>query len=172
MTIQNLHSFPNNQAIQGMTCPAPHFSPFGPGQNSQYPLQAPSPAMVTTRAKVKGNMIGRNLLEVADVIGWDKAVTLARGMPVFHRRGKEERILYVPRKANQAHFIAKLIGMEAMEKLCAAMACCVLNIARPELVEQRLAVEGLLEHTALSFKEIARQTGFTEKSVRRRADMV
>ena len=61
-----------------------------------------------------------SVAEIADVIGRQKALVLA---------GACGGVLYVPQRLTQDHKIAKLVGMEAGNRLVASFGGCVVYIA-------------------------------------------
>lgn len=103
-------------------------------------------------------MSGRNLNKIADLIGVEKSVALAR----FARRCGKRRVrcLYIPRFAHPESGLAYLIGYEAFCLLCQEFGGGQITFGDPDRFLCLVRAKRLINEARLSLAEIAEQTGF------------
>ena len=97
--------------------------------------------------------------QIADIIGIDAAVRLCQAVGGVS--------WYIPHKAGTDHSFVKIIGQEAWSALCAAYGGTRLNLPQGDAQIKRQQAKELLEAGKLSVRQIALQTGLTERTISR-----
>ncbi|WP_342627554.1 helix-turn-helix domain-containing protein [Nguyenibacter vanlangensis] len=108
-------------------------------------------------------MKSNNLQMVSDVIGRERAVSLARAInpdSTGHRR------LYVPAEPVPGHFIAAVVGYPALYDLCRAMGRSQLTLECPDRFMRRERMLDLLR-SGMTPSRVARIVGLSRSYVSR-----
>lgn len=96
---------------------------------------------------------------IADVIGRDKTLTLARATQC--------RSIYIPQRLNPAHWLVAVVGSEAAQKLIKEFPSCCLPLAKCSSVVKAERNKKIAELSAegLTVAEIARRLGVNKNTV-------
>ena len=97
--------------------------------------------------------------QIAEVIGQDAAVRLCQAVGGVS--------WYIPHKPGPDHQIAKIIGQRAWIGLCATFGGTRLNLPKGEARLKHLRATQLLKAGEFSVRQIALQTGLTERTISR-----
>lgn len=100
---------------------------------------------------------------VADVIGRDRAVMLARAIdPV----PSGQRFVCVPARPRAEHLIAQAVGYQAMADLCAALGGMQISLGDPDRFARRERMMDLLR-SGITPSRVARMVGMSRSHVSR-----
>lgn len=110
------------------------------------------------RNDIDPDLLPESVLDLIDVIGINAALT------IVEQRGGIR--LYVPAKATESHWLADLIGLDALQKLVDVYAREEIEIPRCAATLKDIKDREIASSTA-SNSELARQYGMTERNVRK-----
>jgi hypothetical protein len=97
--------------------------------------------------------------QLAEIIDLDAAVRLCRTVGGVS--------WYIPNKASPDHRFVEIIGQEAWSKLCAVFGGTELTLPRGDLAYRRRRALELIKAVGMSARQIAIDSGTTERHVRR-----
>jgi hypothetical protein len=97
--------------------------------------------------------------QIAEVIGKDAALLLCKTVGGVS--------WYIPQKVSPDHGFVKIIGLEAWTALCAVYGGASLNLPKGDARLKRKQAKELLKASHQSVRQIALQTGLTERTISR-----